>query len=275
MLADPRVRKLSFTGSTGVGRLLLAEAAKHVISCSMELGGNAPFIVFDDADLEAAVEGAIASKYRNAGQTCVCANRFLVQDGIHDRFVARLIERTRELKVGPGMAPDTAIGPLINQRAVEKVEALLGASVDAGAEIALGGARHGQGELYFEPTVVTGVTTAMPLWFDEIFGPVASILRFDTEAEAIALANATPFGLAAYFYTADLGRAWRVGEALEFGMVGINEGVLSTEVAPFGGVKQSGYGREGSSHGFASLAVKPDWPSFAAPPWRRRRRPVS
>ncbi|WP_447752307.1 NAD-dependent succinate-semialdehyde dehydrogenase [Sphingopyxis fribergensis] len=249
LLDSADVRKISFTGSTETGRKLLARAAATVKRASMELGGNAPFIVFDDADLEAAVEGAIASKYRNAGQTCVCANRFLVQHGIHDRFVARLIERTRELKVGPGTAPDTAIGPLINQRAIEKVEALLGASVDAGAQIALGGARHVRGELFFEPTVVTDVTAAMPLWSDEIFGPVASILRFDTEAEAVALANATPFGLAAYFYTADLGRAWRVGEALEFGMVGINEGMLSTEVAPFGGLKQSGYGREGSSHG--------------------------
>ncbi|MBB4858606.1 succinate-semialdehyde dehydrogenase/glutarate-semialdehyde dehydrogenase [Novosphingobium chloroacetimidivorans] len=249
LLDSPDVRKISFTGSTETGRKLLARAAATVKRASMELGGNAPFIVFDDADLEAAVDGAMASKYRNAGQTCVCANRFLVQDGIHDRFVARLIERTRQLKVGPGMAADTTIGPLVNQRAVEKVEALLSASVEAGAQIALGGARHAQGELFFEPTVVTGVTTAMPLWSDEVFGPVASILRFGTEDEAVALANATPFGLAAYFYTADLGRAWRVGEALEFGMVGINEGVLSTEVAPFGGVKQSGYGREGSSHG--------------------------
>ncbi len=251
LLDNPDVRKISFTGSTETGRILLARAAATVKRASMELGGNAPFIVFDDADLEAAVEGAMASKYRNAGQTCVCANRFLVQRGIHDRFVARLIERTRDLQVGPGLLPGTAIGPLINRRAVEKVEALLRASVDIGAEIALGGVRHATGELFFAPTVVTGVTTAMPLWSDEVFGPIASILCFDTEAEVITMANATPFGLAAYFYTADLGRAWRVGEALEFGMVGINEGVLSTEVAPFGGIKQSGYGREGSSHGLS------------------------
>jgi len=249
LLDSPAVRKISFTGSTETGRHLLARAAATVKRASMELGGNAPFIVFDDADLDAAVEGAIASKYRNAGQTCVCANRFLVQSGIHDAFVARLAERTRALKVGPGMERGVAVGPLINIRAVEKVERLLAASVAAGANLTLGGARHERGDLFFSPTLVTEVTPAMPIWSEEIFGPVAAVVRFDSEEEAIRLANSTPYGLAAYFYTADLGRAWRVGEALEFGMVAVNSGILSTEVAPFGGVKQSGYGREGSSLG--------------------------
>ena len=249
LLDSPEVRKISFTGSTETGRKLLARAATTVKRVSMELGGNAPFIVFDDCDLDAAVAGAMSSKYRNAGQTCVCANRFLVQSGIHDRFVERLIDRTRELRVGNGANPETTVGPLINLRAVEKVNKLIEASREAGASVVLGGRQHSLGQLFYQPTIVTRVTPAMPLWSEETFGPVASILRFDTEEEAIRLANGTPFGLAAYFYTTNLARSWRVGEALEYGMVAINEGILSTEVAPFGGVKQSGYGREGSSHG--------------------------
>jgi succinate-semialdehyde dehydrogenase/glutarate-semialdehyde dehydrogenase len=242
LLDSPEVRKISFTGSTETGRKLLARAATTVKRVSMELGGNAPFIVFDDCDLDAAVAGAMSSKYRNAGQTCVCANRFLVQSGIHDRFVERLIDRTRELRVGNGANPETTVGPLINLRAVEKINKLIEASREAGASVVLGGRQHSLGQLFYQPTIVTRVTPAMPLWSEETFGPVASILRFDTEEEAIRLANGTPFGLAAYFYTTNLARSWRVGEALEYGMVAINEGILSTEVAPFGGVKQSAGG---------------------------------
>jgi len=246
---DSRVRKLSFTGSTPVGKILYAQCAGTVKKLSLELGGNAPFIVFDDADLEAAVEGAIASKYRNAGQTCVCANRLLVQSGIHDAFAARLAEKVAAMKVGPGTGEGVTIGPLINDKALIKVDSLVREAVEAGAKVLTGGDAHGLGGLFYQPTVLTGATADMRLFQEEIFGPVAPIVKFDTEAEAIDLANATPFGLAAYFYSRDVGRCWRVAEAIEAGMVGINEGLISTEVAPFGGVKESGLGREGASEG--------------------------
>ena len=246
---DPRVRKLSFTGSTPVGKILYAQCAGTVKKLSLELGGNAPFIVFDDADLETAVEGAIASKYRNAGQTCVCANRLIVQSGIHDAFAARLAEKVAAMKVGPGTGDGVTIGPLINDKAIAKVEALVREALDQGATATVGGARHALGGLYYQPTVLTGATDQMRLFQEEIFGPVAPIVKFETEAQAIALANATPFGLAAYFFSRDVGRCWRVAEAIEAGMVGINEGLISTEVAPFGGVKESGLGREGASEG--------------------------
>ncbi len=216
---------------------------------SLELGGNAPFMVFDDADIEAAVAGAVASKYRNMGQTCVCTNRFLVQNSIYDEFAAKLAQAVGELKVGDGLESETQQGPLINQAAVEKVESHISDAVAQGAKIVSGGQRHPLGGTFFEPTVLTGVTTKMLIAREETFGPVAPLFGFDTEKEAIALANDTPFGLAAYFYTRDLGRAWRVAEGLEYGMVGINEGVISTEVAPFGGIKESGLGREGSKYG--------------------------
>jgi succinate-semialdehyde dehydrogenase/glutarate-semialdehyde dehydrogenase len=246
---DARVRKLSFTGSTPVGKRLYAQCAGTMKKLSLELGGNAPFIVFDDADLEAAVDGAIASKYRNTGQTCVCANRLLVQSGIHDAFVARLTQKVAAMKVGPGVGEGVTIGPLINAKAIAKVEALVREAVEQGAVATTGGARHDLGGLFWQPTVLTGATADMRLFQEEIFGPVAPIVKFDTEAEAIDLANATPFGLASYFYSRDVGRCWRVAEAIEAGMVGINEGLISTEVAPFGGVKDSGLGREGSSEG--------------------------
>ncbi len=246
---DSRVRKLSFTGSTPVGKILYGQCAGTVKKLSLELGGNAPFIVFDDADLEAAVEGAIASKYRNAGQTCVCANRLIVQAGIHDAFVERLTQKVAAMKVGPGTGEGVTIGPLINEKAVAKVEALVREAIERGAKATVGGARHDLGGLFYQPTVLTGATADMRLFQEEIFGPVAPIVKFQTEQEAIALANATPFGLAAYFYSRDVGRCWRVAEAIEAGMVGINEGLISTEVAPFGGVKESGLGREGASEG--------------------------
>jgi succinate-semialdehyde dehydrogenase/glutarate-semialdehyde dehydrogenase len=246
---DARVRKLSFTGSTPVGKTLYAQCAGTMKKLSLELGGNAPFIVFDDADLEAAVDGAIASKYRNTGQTCVCANRLLVQSGIHDAFVARLTQKVAAMKVGPGVGEGVTIGPLINAKAIAKVEALVREAVEQGAVAMTGGARHDLGGLFWQPTVLTGATPDMRLFQEEIFGPVAPIVKFDTEQEAIDLANATPFGLASYFYSRDVGRCWRVAEAIEAGMVGINEGIISTEVAPFGGVKDSGLGREGSSEG--------------------------
>ncbi len=246
---DPRVRKLSFTGSTPVGKTLYAQCAGTMKKLSLELGGNAPFIVFDDADLEAAVDGAIASKYRNTGQTCVCANRLLVQSGIHDAFVARLTETVAAMKVGPGTGEGVTIGPLINEKALLKVEALVAEAVEQGARVEIGGERHGLAGLFYQPTVLTGATADMRLFQEEIFGPVAPIVTFETEQEAIDLANATPFGLAAYFYSRDVGRCWRVAEAIEAGMVGINEGIISTEVAPFGGVKESGLGREGASEG--------------------------
>lgn len=246
---DPRVRKLSFTGSTPVGKILYAQCAGTVKKLSLELGGNAPFIVFDDADLEAAVDGAIASKFRNAGQTCVCANRLIVQSGIHDAFAARLAEKVAAMKVGPGTGQGVTIGPLINDKALIKVDSLVREAVEAGAKVLTGGDAHGLGGLFYQPTVLTGAREDMRLFQEEIFGPVAPIVKFETEAQAIDLANATPFGLAAYFYSRDVGRCWRVAEAIEAGMVGINEGLISTEVAPFGGVKESGLGREGASEG--------------------------
>ncbi len=249
LTANPAVRKLSFTGSTEVGKLLMAQCADTVKKVALELGGNAPFIVFDDADLDAAVAGAMASKYRNAGQTCVCANRLLVQDGIYDAFTAKLAEAVARLKVGPGLSGDVQQGPLINADAVAKVEELLADAVGKGAQIACGGKRHALGGTFFEPTIVTGVTPQMRVAREEIFGPVAPLFRFHTEEEAIRMANDTEFGLAAYFYARDIARVWRVAEGLEYGIVGINEGLISTEVAPFGGVKASGIGREGSKYG--------------------------
>ena len=249
LCANPAVRKLSFTGSTEVGRLLMAQCAPTVKKLSLELGGNAPFIVFDDADLDAAVEGALAAKFRNTGQTCVCANRFYVQAGIYDEFAHRFANRVAALEVGPGERAGVAQGPLIDAPALDKVEALLADALGHGAVALLGGRRHALGGTFFEPTVLTGVTPAMRLSREEIFGPVAALYRFASEEEAIALANATESGLAAYFYTRDIGRGFRVAEALEYGMVGINTGLFSNEVAPFGGIKQSGLGREGSKHG--------------------------
>ena len=249
LTGSPVVRKLSFTGSTGIGKLLMAQCAPTLKKVSLELGGNAPFIVFDDADLERAVEGALVAKFRNAGQTCVCVNRFLVQDGIHDAFVARLAERVAALKVGNGFEPDVQQGPLINERAVAKVEEHVQDALALGAQRVCGGARHALGHGFFQPTVLAGLTRDMKVAQEETFGPLAAVFRFGTEAEAIARANDTEFGLAAYCYTRDLGRAWRMSEALEYGMVGINEGLISTEVAPFGGVKASGLGREGSKYG--------------------------
>jgi succinate-semialdehyde dehydrogenase/glutarate-semialdehyde dehydrogenase len=249
MTANPTVRKLTFTGSTEIGKQLIAQSAATVKKTSMELGGNAPFIVFDDADLDAAVRGAIASKYRNAGQTCVCVNRILVQDTVRDAFVRRLSAAVAALKVGDGFAEGTTIGPLINAAAVDKVEEHIADAVKKGALVALGGKRHEMGRTFFEPTILTDATIDMLIFREETFGPVAPIFTFATEQEAIQLANDTEFGLAAYFYGRDIGRVWRVAEALDYGMVGINEGLISTEVAPFGGVKESGTGREGSKYG--------------------------
>ena len=249
MTSNPQVRKLSFTGSTAVGKQLMAQCAEGVKKVSLELGGNAPFIVFDDADLDAAVAGAIASKYRNSGQTCVCANRLFVQDGVHDAFAEKLVAAVAALRVGDGLAGATEQGPLIDAKALTKVEALVADAVGKGATIAIGGSRHALGGTFYQPTVLGECTTAMQLAHEEIFGPVAPLYRFTTETEVITQANATEFGLAAYFYTRDLARSWRVSEALEAGIVGINTGLISTEVAPFGGVKQSGIGREGSKYG--------------------------
>jgi succinate-semialdehyde dehydrogenase/glutarate-semialdehyde dehydrogenase len=240
---------ITFTGSTEVGKLLMRQSAGTVKKLSLELGGNAPFIVFDDADLDAAVQGALASKYRNSGQTCVCANRILVQDGIYDRFAEKLASEVIKLKVGEGTEVGVMQGPLINEAAVNKVETHIKDAVAHGARVAAGGKRHALGRTFFEPTVLTNVTTKMLLAQEETFGPVAPLFRFRDEKEAIAIANGTPFGLAAYFYTRDLARAWRVAEALEYGIVGVNEGIISNELAPFGGVKESGLGREGSHHG--------------------------
>ncbi|MCL4792140.1 MAG: NAD-dependent succinate-semialdehyde dehydrogenase [Gammaproteobacteria bacterium] len=249
LTGNPLVRKLSFTGSTAVGKLLLEQCAATVKKVSMELGGNAPFIVFDDADLDAAVAGAIASKYRNAGQTCVCANRFLVQKGVYDEFGARLAAAVGKLRVGDGLAGDTDQGPLIDADAVRKVKEHIADAVGKGARILTGGKGHALGGTFFEPTVLGNVSTAMRVAREETFGPVAPLFSFATEAEAIRMANDTEFGLAAYVYTQDLGRSWRVPEALEYGMVGLNTGLISTEVAPFGGIKESGMGREGSRYG--------------------------
>ena len=249
LTANPAVRKVTFTGSTEIGKVLLRQSAETVKKVSMELGGNAPFIVFDDADIEAAVDGAIASKYRNTGQTCVCTNRILVQSRVHDAFVARLAEKVGQLVVADGFAPGAQQGPLIDMAAVEKVEEHIGNALALGAKVVTGGTRHALGGTFFQPTVLTGVTPDMAVAREETFGPLAPVFRFETEAEAVAMANDTEFGLAAYFYSRDIGRIWRVGEALEYGMVGINEGIISTEVAPFGGVKESGLGREGSRYG--------------------------
>lgn len=257
LCANPTVRKLSFTGSTAVGRLLMAQCAPTVKKLSLELGGNAPFIVFDDADVDAAVEGALAAKYRNTGQTCVCANRFLVQSGIYEAFAARFAERSAQLKVGAGSEAGVAQGPLINAAGLAKVEAHVADAVAKGARVLCGGARHERGGNFFQPTVLADVTPAMRVAREETFGPLAPLFRFDTEAEAVAMANDTEFGLAAYFFSRDVGRCWRVGEALEYGMVGVNTGMISNEVAPFGGIKQSGIGREGSKYGIEEyLEVK-------------------
>jgi succinate-semialdehyde dehydrogenase/glutarate-semialdehyde dehydrogenase len=247
--SNPIVRKLSFTGSTEVGKVLLAQCASTVKKASMELGGNAPFIVFDDADLDAAVMGAIASKYRNAGQTCVCANRLLVQDGVYDEFVERLAREVSKLKVGNGLETGTLVGPLIDHKAVAKVEEHVSDAVAKGATVVLGGKKHAAGENFYEPTILSGTTPDMLIFREETFGPVAPVFRFSTDEDAIRLANDTEFGLASYFYSRDIARVWKVAEALEYGIVGINEGLISTEVAPFGGVKESGLGREGSKYG--------------------------
>ncbi|WP_104491721.1 MULTISPECIES: NAD-dependent succinate-semialdehyde dehydrogenase [Paracoccus] len=244
---NPLIRKLTFTGSTEVGRILLRQAADQVLKCSMELGGNAPFIVFDDADLDAAVEGAMASKFRNNGQTCVCANRIYVQAGVYDAFAQKLAAAVDKLRVGDGLEEGVTTGPLINQDAVEKVQEHIQDAVAGGATVVTGGKpREG---LFFDPTVVTGITDKMKVATEETFGPLAPLFRFETEEEAVERANATIFGLASYFYARDIGRITRVQEALEYGIVGVNTGIISTEVAPFGGVKQSGLGREGSRHG--------------------------
>ncbi|MHC8508444.1 MAG: NADP-dependent succinate-semialdehyde dehydrogenase [Rhodospirillales bacterium] len=248
LTANPTVRKLSFTGSTEVGKILLRQCADTVKKVSMELGGNAPFIVFDDADVGAAVEGAILCKYRNAGQTCVCANRIYVQDGVYDDFTARLAQAVSGLKVGDGMS-GAHIGPLINMAAVEKVEAHIADAAAKGARVVQGGRRHELGGTFFEPTIITGVTAEMAVAREETFGPLAPVFRFSDEADVIAQANDTEFGLAAYFYARDIGRVWRTAEALEYGIVGINTGIISTEIAPFGGFKESGVGREGSKYG--------------------------
>jgi len=249
LTANPIVRKLTFTGSTEIGKVLEAECADTLKKTSMELGGNAPFIVFDDADLDAAVVGAMASKYRNAGQTCVCTNRFLVQDGVYDAFVEKLTAEVKKLTLGSGADNTVTTGPLIDAGAVDDVEKLVQDSIAAGATILLGGRRSDLGPGFFEPTLMTNVTNDMPIARNEIFGPVAPIIRFSTEDEAIAIANDTNVGLAAYFYTRDIGRVWRVSDELEYGIVGINEGIVSNEMAPFGGVKESGSGREGSKYG--------------------------
>jgi succinate-semialdehyde dehydrogenase/glutarate-semialdehyde dehydrogenase len=249
LTSNPIVRKLSFTGSTEIGKVLMAQCAGTVKKLSLELGGNAPFIVFDDADLDAAVEGAIMSKYRNTGQTCVCANRLLVQDAVYDTFAEKLAGAVKKLKPANGLEAGATQGPLIDDRAVEKVESHISDATSKGAKVLVGGKRHALGGRFFEPTVLTDVTPAMVIAREETFGPVAPLFHFKTEADAIRLANDTEFGLAAYFYGRDIGRIWRVAEALEYGIVGINTGLISTEVAPFGGVKESGIGREGSKYG--------------------------
>ncbi|SAK54893.1 succinate-semialdehyde dehydrogenase [Caballeronia temeraria] len=255
MTGNPVVRKLSFTGSTAVGRLLMAQSAPTVKKVTLELGGNAPFIVFDDADLDAAVEGAIASKYRNSGQTCVCTNRFYVHERVYDAFAQKLSAAAGKLKVGRGTENGVALGPLINEAAVQKVEAHIEDALAKGAALASGGKRHALGHGFFEPTVLTGVTPDMKVAKEETFGPLAPIFKFSSDDEVVQLANDTEFGLAAYFYSRDIGRIWRVAEALEYGMVGINTGLISNEVAPFGGVKQSGLGREGSHYGIDDYVV--------------------
>ena len=255
MTGNPLVRKLTFTGSTQVGRVLMEQCAPTIKKLSLELGGNAPFIVFDDADLDAAVEGAIASKYRNAGQTCVCANRLYVQDGVYDEFARKLAVAVGKLKVGDGREEGVTQGPLIEEKAVLKVEEHIADALSKGARLLTGGKRHALGHSFFEPTVLADVTSRMQVATEETFGPLAPLFRFDTEDDVIAMANDTEFGLAAYFYSRDIGRVWRVADALETGMVGVNTGLISTEVAPFGGVKQSGLGREGSHYGIDDYLV--------------------
>ncbi|MDB6085029.1 MAG: succinic semialdehyde dehydrogenase [Gammaproteobacteria bacterium] len=249
MTSNPKVRKVTFTGSTDVGKKLMAQCAATVKKMSLELGGNAPFMVFDDADLDAAVQGAIASKYRNTGQTCVCANRLLVQEGVYEEFSKKLAAAVGKLRVGDGLAGVTDQGPLIDAKAVAKVEEHISDALSKGASVALGGKRHALGGTFFEPTILTGMTSQMLIAREETFGPIAPLFKFRSEAEAIAMANDTEFGLAAYLYTRDLARSWRVSEAIEYGIVGLNTGIISTEVAPFGGVKESGTGREGSKYG--------------------------
>jgi succinate-semialdehyde dehydrogenase/glutarate-semialdehyde dehydrogenase len=257
MTANPLVRKVTFTGSTEVGKVLLEQCARTVKKTSMELGGNAPFIVFDDADLDAAADGAIASKYRNAGQTCVCANRILVQDTVYDAFAAKLADRVAKFKVGNGLEPGVTIGPLIDEAAVKKVEEHVSDALAKGAKVVTGGKRHSLGGLFFQPTILANVDPSMKVTKEETFGPVAPLFRFKTDDDAIRLANDTEFGLAAYFYARDLARVWRVAEGLESGIVGINTGLISTAEAPFGGVKESGLGREGSKYGIEDyLEVK-------------------
>jgi succinate-semialdehyde dehydrogenase/glutarate-semialdehyde dehydrogenase len=249
LCADPRVRKLTFTGSTEVGKILYRQCADTVKKLTLELGGNAPLIVFDDADIDQAVAGAMASKYRNAGQTCVCANRIIVQAGIYDRFAEALAKAAQGLVVGPGARAGVSLGPLINEDAVAKVESLMADAVAKGGKVKTGGAKDASGALFYQPTVLTGVTSDMAIVNQEIFGPVAALIRFETDEDAIALANATPFGLAAYLFSQNLSRAWKAAERLEAGMVGVNEGIFSNEVVPFGGVKESGLGREGAAEG--------------------------
>jgi succinate-semialdehyde dehydrogenase/glutarate-semialdehyde dehydrogenase len=257
LTTNPLVRKFTFTGSTAVGKQLMAQCASTVKKVSLELGGNAPFIVFDDADLDAAADGALASKYRNSGQTCVCANRIYVQDGVYDAFARKLAERVAKMKVGNGLEEGVVQGPLIDMKAVEKVEEHIADALAKGARILVGGKRHEKGGQFFEPTVLADVDSSMKITREETFGPVAPLYRFRTEQELVQMANDTEYGLAAYFYSRDIGRVWRVAEALETGIVGINVGIISTEVAPFGGMKESGIGREGSKYGIEEfLEVK-------------------
>ena len=249
LCAAPAVRHLSFTGSTPVGRILMEQCAPTIKKVALELGGHAPFIVFEDADLDAAVEGAIQSKYRNAGQTCVCTNRFYVHQSLHDAFVQKLAEATKKIKVAPGLEPGSQLGPLIDQQAVDKVKSHVEDAISKGAQLVIGGKSHALGGTFYEPTVLSGVKKGMLITEEETFGPVAAVIPFSSEAEVIQMANDSEYGLASYFYSRDIGRIWRVAEALEFGMVGVNTGIISNEVAPFGGVKQSGLGREGSVWG--------------------------
>jgi len=259
MTSNPIVRKVTFTGSTQIGKLLMRQSADSLKKLSLELGGNAPFVVFDDADLDTAVDGALASKFRNSGQTCVCANRLYVQDKVHDAFVAKLRVAVQELQVGDGAKPGTTQGPLIDQNAVEKVEEHIADALAKGARVALGGNRHSLGFTFFEPTILTDVTQSMKVASEETFGPLAPIFRFQTDDEVIKMANDTEFGLAAYFFSRDIGRIWRVAEQLEYGIVGINTGIISNEVAPFGGIKQSGFGREGSKYGMDDYLTVKYW----------------
>lgn len=259
LTGDPRIHKLSFTGSTEVGRTLMAQCAPTIKKLSLELGGNAPFIVFDDADLEKAAEGLIASKYRNAGQTCVCANRVYVQDSIKDKFIAVFVKKVAELNVGNGMDEGVDIGPLINKKALDKVQALLKDALDKGATLITGGSTNGASELSYNPTVITDISSDMDIAHEEIFGPIATIFTFKDEADVIRQANDTIYGLAAYFYSGSYARSWRVTEGLEYGIIGHNTGLISTEVAPFGGVKQSGFGREGSKYGIEEYVVTKYW----------------